>query len=285
MTAESKTQTDRQETLQSTFARLKEEGKKAFVPFNLLGYPSRESCLNCLLGLIEGGATALELGIPFSDPIADGPLIQQASHTVLKSGFTVDQALSIVKEVKKRHPQIPVIILTYYNIALARGADTFLKHLKEAGVDGITFVDLPVEEFEEIHGKIVENGLSPVMLISPLTPEERLAQILKYATGFLYLISRAGVTGMQDSYHQHLSDRIKSIKKLSSLPVLVGFGISTTEQAQSMINLGADGVIVGSKILDLINHCEREKEKVAADSLRDYTAAMVESINSINIKQ
>lgn len=258
--------------LEKVFSNLKTKGKKAFVPFNLLGYPTEEDCIKSLLALIEGGANALELGIPFSDPIADGPLIQQASHTVLENGFTVDQALKIVEAVKNKHPQIPMTILTYFNIALARGTTQFLKDLKRAGAAGVTFVDLPVEEFEEVHGQILESGLAPVMLISPLTPEDRLEKILKYARGFLYLISRAGTTGMQESYHDQLKDRILTIKSKSSLPVLVGFGISTPEQAASMIKLGADGVIVGSKIIDLISS-KRSQE------LGSYTETMVRAIN------
>ena len=149
---------------------LRVKKKKAFVPFNVLGYPNYDLCLKSITALIEGGATLLELGIAFSDPLADGPIIQTASHQVLEQGFTIENSLKLVKEIREIHKDIPINILTYYNLALARSPLSFFSDLKEAGVDGVTFVDLPVEEFDEIYTDLKSCDLVPIMLISPLTP-------------------------------------------------------------------------------------------------------------------
>ena len=260
-----------------TFSSLKEKGMKAFVPFTLLGYPDRKLCLESIDALIEGGASALELGIAFSDPLADGPVIQAASHQVLSRGFSVEDSFSLIREIRSCHKDIPINILTYFNLALARGTDVFFKQLKEAGADGITFVDLPIEEIDEIYSQLKTAQLIPVMLISPLTPEERTRIILQYAEGFIYMVSRAGITGMHESFEANLKESIKTLQKLSSLPVLTGFGISTRENAGKIIDLGADGVIVGSKIIDLITRSSpSELRKV----LIEYEQEIQEAINS-----
>lgn len=261
--------------LTGAFSKLNKEGKKAFIPFNLLGYPDKKSCISSLKALVEGGATALELGLPFSDPMADGPLIQRASHSVLEAGFSIADAVAIIKEIRSACPDTPINLLTYFNPALSNGVEPFLARFKEAGVDAVTFVDLPLEEMEEIYGTLQNLELDSVMLISPLTPPHRIDEILKYAKGFLYLVSRAGTTGMQDSFSNKLEEVINIIKERTELPVLIGFGISGAEQARNMIELGADGVIVGSKILDIIgksNLNERDK------NLASFTRELVNAI-------
>lgn len=259
---------------------LKVENKKAFVPFNVLGYPDYDQCLKSISALIEGGATILELGIPFSDPLADGPIIQQASHRVLEQGFTVQESLKLVKEIRKIHKDIPINILTYYNLALAKSPLSFFSALKEAGVDGITFVDLPVEEFDEIYTDLKSCHLIPIMLISPLTPPKRMKKILSYAEGFVYLVSRAGITGLHESFETTLSNSISQIKNISSIPVLIGFGISNKESAVKMINLGADGVITGTRIVDIISNTPQDK---IAKELIDFETNMIEAINSDSV--
>jgi tryptophan synthase alpha chain len=261
--------------LTEAFSKLNQEGKKAFIPFNLLGYPDKKSCIATLKALVEGGATALELGLPFSDPMADGPLIQKASHSVLGAGFSIADAVAIIKEVRSACPHTPINLLTYFNLALSNGVESFLTRFKAAGVDAVTFVDLPLEEMEEIYGTMQNLELDSVMLISPLTPPRRIDEILKYARGFLYLVSRAGTTGMQESYSNKHEEVVKTIKERTELPVMIGFGISGAEQARNMIELGADGVIVGSKILDIIEKSAlKEREK----NLVSFTAAIVKSL-------
>ena len=261
--------------LAEAFLKLNQEGKKAFIPFNLLGYPDKKSSIAVLKALVEGGATALELGLPFSDPMADGPLIQKASHSVLESGFSIADAIEIIKEVRSACPDTPINLLTYFNLALSKGVESFLTSFKESGVDAVTFVDLPLEEMDEIYGFIKSLELDSVMLISPLTPPHRIDEILKYARGFLYLVSRAGTTGMQETYSNKLEEVLNTIKERTELPVLVGFGISSPEQAKMMIASGADGVIVGSKILDII---EKSDPKDLQKELVSFTASIVSTI-------
>ena len=254
----------------------KRQGRKAFVPFNVLGYPDKDTCKRSLIALARAGATALEIGLPFSDPIADGPVIQEASHKVLDTGFTFSDALKIIRDVRDECPDIALNVLTYYNLALSKGPKEFFAALKVAGVDGLTFVDLPVEEIDEIYEVLLECELVPIMLISPLTPEPRIKKILNYAQGFVYLVSRAGITGMHESYQKNLAQKIEFIKQEKEIAVLVGFGISNPQQAKKMTSLGADGVIVGSKIVDLISKVEASE---ISTTLESYTKELLDGIN------
>ncbi|MGD9684798.1 MAG: tryptophan synthase subunit alpha [Candidatus Obscuribacterales bacterium] len=242
--------------LTNTMPILKEKGEKAIVPFLVLGYPDRKRFIEAAKALIEGGATALELGLPFSDPVADGPIIENADRAVLASGQTVDRAIELISTLRELAPDLPLSLLTYLNPVLKRGIPRFLKDMKEAGIDGITIVDLPPEEYAEVEPHMKELGLAPVMLVSPLTTGDRLRKICTMGSGFLYLVSRAGITGLSSTYQDTLSHTLTDVREHTSLPVLVGFGISSSEQARSMVAMGADGVIVGSKIIDIIDRCE-----------------------------
>jgi len=238
--------------IDTTFSALKKSNEKAFIPFTVIGYPDFETSFNAIALMIDNGATALELGLPFSDPMADGPLIENASKHVVEKGFTTGDALLLITKVRKQYPNIPITLMTYFNLAYARGIERFLIDVKNAGVDGITFVDLPPEEGASIFDLAKSHGLAPVMLVSPLTPPERLTVILKQAEGYLYLVSRAGVTGLEETYDFRLKETISTLRRHSSLPVCLGFGISSASHVNRMLSAGADGVIVGSKFIEFL---------------------------------
>lgn len=252
--------------IDTAFGALKESKKTAFIPFTVLGYPNKQTSIDAVEAMIENGATVLELGFPFSDPMADGPIIENASKAMVESGFTTDDALEIIATIRERYPNIPIVVLTYFNLAFARGVETFLDDLKNAGVDGITFVDLPVEECREVYDYAAKIGLAPVMLVSPLTTEERLKRILEFAAGYIYLVSRAGITGLSESFDDRLRTLVSNIQKHTELPVCIGFGISKPEHVHRMISAGADGVIVGSKIVELLSN-----SNTAVRSIGEFT--------------
>ncbi len=225
------------------------DGKKAFMPFTLLGWPNADASLGIVRTLIESGATALELGIPFSDPVADGPIIQAAAKEALDNGFTVDQGIELLKQIRALDSEIPIGLLVYYNLVLARGIERFFADMADAGVDGVLIADLPPEQAEEVAPFARKYGLQLIFIVSPLTSDERLKLILKYAGGFHYVVSRLGITGVEERYDTALAELIARLKTKSDLPVLVGFGISKPEHVQKMIALGADGAITGSAII------------------------------------
>ncbi|MBX3074327.1 tryptophan synthase subunit alpha [Candidatus Obscuribacterales bacterium] len=256
--------------IEKTFNKLKATQSKAFIPYTVLGYPNRQASLEAVETLIKNGATALELGLPFSDPMADGPLIENASKQVVESGFTTGDAIGLIQEIRMRHESIPIIVMTYFNLAMARGLDQFMQALRNAGVDGITFVDLPPEEGEEAFDLAKKNGLAPVMLVSQLTSEERFHEILKHAEGYLYLVSRAGITGLAETYDAKLETIINQLRLKSKLPVVIGFGISKPAHVCNMLRLGADGVVVGSKIVEMIG---KESANDLANAMLELSSA------------
>lgn len=237
--------------IDKTFESLRQQNRKAFIPFTVLGYPDRDASLAAIETMIENGATILELGLPFSEPMADGPIIESASKSVVETGFTTGDALQLIAAVRKRHKDIPIVLMSYFNLALARGIEKFMKDLHEVGVDGITFVDLPPEEGDSVFTIAKENGIAPVMLVSPLTSPERLERILDHASGYLYLISRAGTTGLSEKFDEKLSALISMLRSQSQLPVCIGFGISKPEHVTKMLSFGADGIVVGSKLVEI----------------------------------
>jgi tryptophan synthase alpha chain len=240
--------------IEKTFNSLKVKQSKAFIPYTVLGYPNRQTSLDAIETLIANGASALELGLPFSDPMADGPLIEDACKQVVESGFTTDDAIGLIREVRSRHEAIPIIVMSYFNLAMARGLEKFMLDFAGAGADGITFVDLPPEEGEWVFELAKKHDLAPVMLVSPLTSNKRFDEILRHAKGYLYLVSRVGITGLAETYDSKLEAIIKQLQEKSRLPVVIGFGISKPTHVQDMLRLGADGVVVGSRIVELIGN-------------------------------
>ncbi len=268
--------------MQSRFdTEVTRDGGRSFIPFSVIGYPSAEASLNIIKAMIDGGASALELGLAFSDPMADGPIIEEAARQVVASGFTTDDAFALLRELRKTDEKTPIVLMTYFNLVLARGVEAFFKTMQEVGVDGITIVDLPVEEAEDVLPIAAKYGIAPVMLISPLTDDARLSKILNYAKGYLYLVSRAGITGLEQNYDQKISEIVERIRSQSELPLCIGFGISTPEQGENMINCGADGVIVGSKIIDIIEKSTRESVE---QNVRQFVQAMVEGVSRAEVR-
>src|SRR5262249_43007366 len=178
-----------QNRYEARFSQLRDAGKKAFIPFTLLGWPDREKSLEIIKLMIASGASALELGWAFSDPIADGPVIQRAAFETLALGFTVSDALSLIKEVRELDSEIPIGLLVYYNMVLAQGVESFFSRAKEVGVDGVLVADVPPESADEITPTAHKHGVCPIFIVSPLTTEERLAMIVQHASGFLYAVS------------------------------------------------------------------------------------------------
>lgn len=265
------------------FRALRETKKGAFMPFTVLGWPDEETSFAIIKTMIDNGASALELGIAFSDPVADGPIIQAAAHKVIESDFSVAQALNLVARVRKYNEDIPIGLLVYYNHIMSMGVEKFYARAEECGVDGVLVADLPAESSDEIVGIAAGNNISTIFIVSPLTREERLDKILKHARGFIYLVSRLGVTGTDErdaSRDSRLTALISSIKGATDLPVLAGFGISTPAHAQRMMESGADGVITGSKIIDLV--AKADPDKMLAE-LAAYLKGMVAALDSVKV--
>ena len=242
--------------------------EKKFMPFLVAGDPSIEEFKRLILA-IEPHVDILEIGIPFSDPIADGPTIQEANVRAFNAGINTRLALEAIKEIRTKTDK-PIVVLTYYNI-LIQGADTIeasldktFKYLKESGVDGIVIGDLPIEEAGLALKACEKYNICLIFLIAPSTMEDRLEKILKVARGFIYLISVMGVTGARESIAQVTKDTIKRIKQKTKdvLPVLVGFGISQPEHAKTIVEAGADGVIIGSAIVNIIKANLNDYEKM-----------------------
>jgi tryptophan synthase alpha chain len=249
------------------FQQLKQEGRHAVIPFTLLGWPNPEVCLKTIDAFVAGGATALELGLAFSDPMADGLVIQLAAKEVLDAQFKVDAALALLAKIRERHPDIPIGLLVYYNLVLARGIEKFFQDVATAGADGVLIADLPVETSNEVLPAAKTNGVHLIGMVSPITDETRLKQILQASGGFLYVVSRLGITGTEERYAQSLSDLLKRIKAHSNIPACIGFGISQPKHVKNMLELGADGVIIGSAVIERIRQSAPAYE---TNGLRDY---------------
>jgi tryptophan synthase alpha chain len=225
--------------------------------------------------MIKSGATALELGFAFSDPIADGPILQAAAFETISSGFSVNDAFALLKEVRALDNNIPIGILVYFNTVLAKGIENFFASTKEAGVDGVLIADLPAESANEVLPAAKKAGVDLIFLISPVTPGQRLTKIISQASGFLYLISRLGVTGTESRSRQKdlsLKNRIDEIRQQTKLPICAGFGISSPTDAQSMFDVGADGVITGSQVIKIV---QTNNFETALEELDKYYATML----------
>ena len=225
------------------------ENGKAFIPFITCGDPDLETTKNCVLEMVRAGADLIELGIPFSDPTAEGPVIQEANERALKGGVTTDKVFDLVKELRSK-TDIPMVFMTYANVVFSYGQDKFLSACKEMGIDGIILPDLPYEEKEEFLPDCHKYGVDLISLIAP-TSENRIAMIAKEAEGFLYIVSSLGVTGTRSEITTDIDSIIRVVRENTDIPCAIGFGISTPEQAAKMAAI-SDGAIVGSAIIKLI---------------------------------
>ena len=225
------------------------ENGKAFIPFITCGDPDLETTRECVLEMVKSGADLIELGIPFSDPTAEGPVIQEANERALQGGVTTDKVFGLVRELRKE-TDIPMIFMTYANVVFSYGQDRFLSACKETGIDGIILPDLPYEEKDEFLPDCHKYGIDLISMIAP-TSENRIAMIAKEAEGFLYIVSSLGVTGTRSEITTDLSSIVKVVRDNTDIPCAIGFGISTPEQAKKMADI-SDGAIVGSAIIKLI---------------------------------
>ncbi len=236
--------------IRNTFNRLKQNNEKALVGFVSAGDPDMDISFQIVTAMCENGVDILELGIPFSDPTADGPVIQRSSTRALKNGACMKTALEMIQRLREK-TQIPIIVFSYYNPILAYGNEKFYADATAAGADGVLVVDLPPEEIKELACGWDLERLSVIHLIAPTTPPERMAQIASSASGFLYLVSKTGVTGSDGLNTGEIKTQMEKLRSLTDLPVCVGFGISTAEDVAAVAHL-ADGVVIGSAFERLI---------------------------------
>jgi tryptophan synthase alpha chain len=260
------------------FAELRERGEKAFVCYVVAGYPDIETSHKVIDALVKGGADIVEIGIPFSDPIADGPTIQAASHRALEGGITPEKALQLARAVRKKYPKLPLLAMTYYNILVRSGIEKFMWRARASGIDGFILPDVPVEEAQEYIATASKLGLATVFLASPNTPSIRLQKIVSSSSGFLYLVSVYGITGARKSFEDYTLNAIRNVRKVTEgkIPVAVGFGISTPAHVQLMIQGGADAVIVGSAIIDRIAKMHGKKILLSSN-LQNFARSMKEA--------
>ena len=243
------------------FRKLKSMNQKALICYVVAGYPDIRTSQDIITSLINGGADIIEIGIPFSDPIADGSTIQDAIQNSLTSGTTPDMCLELASRVRKTYPDIPLIIMTYSNILFRKGYIQFAQQAKESGIDGFIIPDIPIEEAKEYLDSVKKIGISTIFLVSPNTSEKRLKIISKICTGFLYVISIYGTTGERKGFDEYTIESIKRVKKVivDNLPLAVGFGISNPQHVRYMIDAGADGAIIGSAIIKKIKEIENKE--------------------------
>jgi len=237
--------------LEETFKSLAEKNQSAFITFLTAGDPDYETSISIINELPQSGVDIIEVGIPFSDPMADGPSVQASSLRALNNGMTLRKTLDLVKEFRKGDDTTPIVLMGYYNPIYIYGNEKFLKDAKDAGVDGLIVVDLPPEEDHELCIPANEAGLNFIRLCTPTTDEKRIPAVLKNTSGFLYYVSITGITGTKTPDFSKLVKPIETLKSKSNLPVAVGFGIKTKENAKEVAKI-ADGVVVGSSIVDII---------------------------------
>lgn len=236
--------------LDATFQRLKGKGEKALIAYIMAGDPSLQDTEQLVLGLERSGADVIELGVPFSDPIADGPVIQQAAERALRSGTSLRRILTMVAGLR-RQTQIPVVLMTYYNTIHAYGEQGFCRDAAQAGVDGLILPDMPLEESGPLKDRAEEAGLDLIFLLAPTSTPARRAAVAKASKGFIYYVSLTGITGAKLTDLGNVEDNVKRIRKVTRVPISVGFGVATPEDA-ARIAAVADGVIVGSAIIKQI---------------------------------
>ncbi|MBI2338999.1 MAG: tryptophan synthase subunit alpha [Deltaproteobacteria bacterium] len=242
--------------ISKTFKRLQKEGKKALIPFITAGDPNLAVTEKLIDTLEEAGADIIELGVPFSDPMADGPVIQKASERALKKGTTLLQILSLVKRVRKK-TRIPILLMGYYNPVFVMGEENLSARAREAGVDAVLVVDLPPEESGGLRRALKKNKIDLIHLLAPTSDKERIVKATKGASGFIYYVSLTGVTGAKlkitasGAPAAEISDQLKLIRRYTQLPLAVGFGISRPEEAARVADI-ADGVVVGSALVKII---------------------------------
>lgn len=240
--------------IESTLRQLKEQGRKALIPYVTAGDPNPGETVGIMHALVRSGADIIELGVPFSDPMADGPVIQLACERALKAGCSLRKVLDMVAEFRRDDAETPVVLMGYLNPIEAMGQEKFVNAAAEAGVDGILTVDLPPEEADTLIPQLKERNLDAIFLISPTTTDERIRSVSEHSSGYVYYVSFKGITGAAGLNVEQVAERVANIHRLTALPVGVGFGIRDAASAKAVGQV-SDGVIVGSVIVDTIgNH-------------------------------
>jgi len=264
------------------FAQLKERGRAALVTFLTAGDPDGETSLALLKALPKAGADVIELGMPFSDPMADGPAIQASSQRALKAGQTLKKTLAMVRAFRRSDDATPIVLMGYYNPIYVYGVDRFLADAKGAGVDGLIVVDLPPEEDDELCLPALKAGLSFIRLATPTTDDQRLAAVLANTSGFVYYVSITGITGTATPDTGRVADAVTRIKRRTPLPVAVGFGVKTAAHARAIAK-GADGVVVGSALIDALKATLDRNDKATRKTVKavtDLVASLAKGVRS-----
>lgn len=264
--------------IDSTFRALKEAGKKAFVSYTTAFDPNRDTSLEIMRTMADSGVDIVELGIPFSDPMADGVINQMAAERGLEAGATVPGALDIVKRFRKTHPDVPVVLFTYLNPVFAMGYENFQKEALASGVDAVLLVDLTADEAVLNPELERSEGMYHIQLVSPLTPTERKKYIGEKSEGFIYMLSRAGVTGGHSSPSVTVAEHVSDMKKYTDLPIVVGFGVSTVEMAVEVAK-ASDGVVVGSAIVQIIADYGNAPD--LHERLKEFVQPLTDAVHSV----
>ena len=262
--------------IKEKFAELQAKNQKALISYIMTGFPNEKATMSTVRGLVKGGVDIIELGFPFSDPLADGPVIQNASTVSLEKGTNIVKFFSLVKKIRKE-TDIPLILMTYTNILYHKGYGKFISEAKKAGIDGFILPDMSIEESKE-YLQAAKNKADTIFLISPNTSETRIQKISKASSGFLYLVAVFGTTGVKTGIKKYTLDAIKQVKKQTKgkIPIGIGFGVSTPDDVRKYIKAGADAVIVGSAYLKLI-------EKTPQNQLESKIAAFTKSLKKQTI--
>ena len=259
--------------IEKAFAAVK---KPAFIGFTVAGDPDKTTCIRIARALIAGGTDILELGVPFSDPVADGLTIQKADERALGAGTTPSTVFEIVREIRKES-DVPIVFLTYYNIVYRRGIERFYRDAQDAGVDGILIADMPVEESEEVCEVAARCSIDPIFLITQTTSDERIKKIAQKARGYLYLVAVLGVTGVREQVTEGAIDLVRRVRMHTPLPLALGFGISTPAHVRTCARAGADGVIVGSAIVEIVEKNLGKPDTMERD-LKVYLSQMKKAL-------
>jgi tryptophan synthase alpha chain len=262
--------------IDARFAELKRQGRSAFITFLMAGDPDPKTSLDIISALPGAGADIIEIGMPFTDPMADGPAIQAAGLRALKAGMTLKKTLSLVREFRKADSMTPVVLMGYYNPIYIYGVDRFLADAKSAGVDGLIIVDLPPEEDDELCLPALKAGLNFIRLATPTTDDKRLPAVLANTSGFVYYVSITGITGSASANSEAVAAAVSRIKRHTELPVCVGFGIRTATAARAIAQT-ADGAVVGTALIDALRDSLDAQGRATADTV-DAVAAVVSSL-------
>ena len=249
--------------IEKAFAKARESKRACLISYVCAGDPDYDTSIDVCRALVEGGVDILELGVPFSDPLADGITNQLAAQRALEAGMTQNKLFELIRSVRK-FTDLPIVLYTYYNLVFSRGIDNYTGQLHDSGVDALLVLDLPPEESGDLVNACREQGIKNIFLVAPTTPPERIEIITKCASGFIYYVALEGVTGERENLTYKIEDRIAEIRKYTDLPVVVGFGISNPGQVREVASL-ADGVVVGSALVNCIAAASGDSRKIISN--------------------